>query len=244
MIGVVHASKAIDAIQRFMGKIELGMIPHVIDTIIFVRAGKVERVYELAMIVKVPSGMVEADLARPVVEVKDFESGVLEYEIYTFGEENIVIPVTTTRPSAAKRLAAERIMDEIAKFDPRAEIEITNGNNARVRVDNRVIARLIGKDGATIKKLQERLGIHLDVEPKVAALGKEIKYDFRESGNTIELKFRKNLVGKSTNIYIEDNFLFSAIVGKKGKIKVTKRSDIGKELVKALVGNKKIKVMI
>lgn len=244
MIGVVHASKAIDAIQRFMGKIELGMIPHVIDTIIFVRAGRVEKVYELAMLVKVPSGMVEADLARPVVEIKDFETGVLEYEIYTFGEENIVIPVKTTRPSAAKRLAAERIMEEIAKFDPRAEIEITDGNNARVRVDNRIIARLIGKEGATIKKLQERLGIHLDVEPKVAALGKEIKYDFRESGNTIELKFRKNLIGKSTNIYIEDKFLFSAIVGKKGKIKVTKRSDIGKELVKALVSNKKIKVLV
>jgi len=244
MIGVVHASKAIDAIQRFMGKIDLGMIPHVIDTIIFVRAGKVEGVYELTMIVKVPSGMTEADLARPVVEVKDFETGRLEYEIYTFGEENIVIPVKTTRPSATKRLAAQRIMDEIAKFDPRAEIEITDGNNARVRVNNRVIARLIGKDGATINKIQKRLGIHLDIEPKIAALGKEVKYDLRESGNAIELKFNKKLIGKSANVYVEDNFLFSAIVGKKGKIKVTKRSDIGKELVKAFVGNKKIRVLV
>lgn len=244
MIGVVHSSKAIDAIQRFMGKIELGMIPHVIDTIIFVRAGKVEKVYELSMSVKVPSGMVEADLARPVVEVKDFESGMLEYEIYTFGEESIVIPVTTSKPSAAKRLAAERIMDEIAKFDPRAEVEIVSENNARVRVDNKVIARLIGKEGATINNIQDRLGIHIDVEPKIAALGKEIKYDFRESGNTIELKFNRIYIGKSANIYIEDEFLFSAIVGKKGKIKITKRSDIGKAVVKALVGNKNIKVMV
>jgi len=244
MIGVVHSSKAIDAIQRFMGKIELGMIPHVIDTIIFVRAGKVEKVYELSMSVKVPSGMVEADLARPVVEVKDFESGMLEYEIYTFGEESIVIPVTTSKPSAAKRLAAERIMDEIAKFDPRAEVEIVSENNARVRVDNKVIARLIGREGATINKIQDRLGIHLDVEPNIAALGKEIKYDFRESGNTIELKLNQIYIGKSANIYIEDKFLFSAIVGKKGKIKITKRSDIGKAVVKALVGNKNIKVMV
>lgn len=243
MIGVVHASKAIDAIQRFMGKIELGVIPHVIDTIIFVDAGKVEEVYELSMVVKVPSGMIEADLARPVVEVKDFESGMLKYEIYTFGEENIVIPVKTTRPSATKRLAAQQIMEEIARFDPLAEIEIINENSARIRVDNRVIARLIGKDGTTINKIQDHLGIHLDVEPKLAAIGKEITYDIKESGNAIEFKFDRKLIGKSANIYIEDSFLFSAIVGKKGKINVTKRSDIGREIVKAVVSNKKIKVV-
>ncbi len=244
LVGVIHASKAIDAIQRFIGKIELGMIPHVIDTIIFVDAGRVEKVYELSMIVKVPSGMTESDLSRPVVEIKDFETGKLEYEIYTFGEETIVIPVRTSKPSAAKRLAAERIMDEIAKFDPRAEIEIIDENKARVRVDNKVIARLIGKEGSTVNKIQDRLGIHLDIEPKITALGKEVTYNLRESGNTIELKFNKRLIGKSANIYIENDFLFSAIVGKKGKIKVTKRSEIGKELVKAFIGNKKIKVLV
>lgn len=244
LVGVIHASKAIDAIQRFIGKIELGMIPHVIDTIIFVDAGKVEEVYELSMIVKVPSGMTESDLSRPVVEIKDFETGKLKYEIYTFGEENIVIPVRASKPSAAKRLAAERIMDEIVKFDPRAEIEIIDENKARVRVDNKVIARLIGKEGATVNKIQDRLGIHLDIEPKIVALGKEVTYDLRESGNAIEFKFNKRLIGKSANIYIENDFLFSAIVGKKGKIKVTKRSEIGKELVKAFVGNKKIRVLI
>ncbi|MCS7135457.1 MAG: ATPase, T2SS/T4P/T4SS family, partial [Candidatus Aenigmarchaeota archaeon] len=47
MIGVVHASEAIDAIQRFIGKIELGMIPHVIDTVIFLKDGEIKNVYEL-----------------------------------------------------------------------------------------------------------------------------------------------------------------------------------------------------
>jgi len=39
------------------------------------------------MEVKVPSGMTEADLARPVVTVKDFETNKLEYELYSYGEE-------------------------------------------------------------------------------------------------------------------------------------------------------------
>ena len=30
--------------------------------------------------------MVEADLARPVIEVRDFETKALEHEIYTFGQ--------------------------------------------------------------------------------------------------------------------------------------------------------------
>ncbi len=89
MVGVVHANSPIDAIQRFIGKIELGMIPSVIDTVVFVKDGKIAKTYELDLKVKVPSGMVEQDLARPVIEIRDFESNSLEYEIYTFGEENV-----------------------------------------------------------------------------------------------------------------------------------------------------------
>ena len=93
MIGVIHANKALDAIQRFIGKIELGMIPHIIDTVIFIHGGKIEKIYELNLTVKVPAGMVEQDLARPVVEIKDFFSKETEYEIYSYGEENIIIPL-------------------------------------------------------------------------------------------------------------------------------------------------------
>ncbi len=93
MIGVVHATKPIDAIQRFIGRVELGMIPQIVDTVIFIKAGRVAKVLTLEYLVKVPSGMKEEDLARPVIEVRDFETGELEYEIYTYGEEVSVVPV-------------------------------------------------------------------------------------------------------------------------------------------------------
>jgi len=38
--------------------------------------------------------MFEQDLARPVIEIRDFEDNTLEYEIYTFGEENVIVPVS------------------------------------------------------------------------------------------------------------------------------------------------------
>jgi len=93
MVGVVHASGASDAIQRFIGKVELGMLSNIVDTVIFVDKGKIEDVYSLSMVVKVPTGMNEEDLARPVIEVKSFETGELKYEIYAYGEEVVVMPV-------------------------------------------------------------------------------------------------------------------------------------------------------
>ena len=245
MIGVVHASEAVNAIQRCMGRIELGMIPHIIDTVIFLKYGEVKKIYELGMLVKVPTGMTEADLARPVVEVKDFETGQLEYEIYTFGAENVVVPVTATeKVSPVRKLAAERILQDIRKFDPEAEVELVSDTQAVVRVDNKVIPRLIGKEGVVVLGLQKKLGVHIDVEPKIVALGKEVQFQINEAGNSLEFAFDRRLVGKVASFYVEDEFLFSATVGKKCSIKITKESDVVKEFVKAVVGRKKIIVLV
>ncbi len=244
MVGVVHASNPIDAIQRFMSRIELGMIPHVVDTVVFVKDGEVKKVYDLDLTVKVPTGMMEADLARPVVDVKDFETGKLEYEIYTFGEENVIIPVKEGTMSPLKKLASERIIQEIRKFDPDVEVELVSDNQARVRVDNEVIARLIGKEGATIKSLEERLGIHIEVEPRTGMVGNEIQFELFEKGNSFEFAFNRSLTGKAASIFVEDQFLFSATIGKKGDIKITKDSDIGKEILRVIVGKKKVKAFL
>ena len=244
MVGVVHASNPIDAIQRFMSRIELGMIPHVVDTVVFVKDGEVKKVYDLDLTVKVPTGMMEADLARPVVDVKDFETGKLEYEIYTFGEENVIIPVKEGTTSPLKKLAGERIIQEIRKFDPDVEVELVSENQAVVKVDNDVIARLIGKEGATIKALEDRLGIHIEVEPKTGMVGNEIQFELFEKGNSFEFIFNRNLIGKAASVFVEDQFLFSATIGKKGGIKITKDSDIGKEILRAFVGKKRVKVFL
>ena len=128
MVGVTHATKAIDAVQRMIGRVELGMIPQIADTIIFIKDGQVDTVYKVKLSVKVPSGMIEADLARPMIEVKNFESDTTEYEIYTFGEETVVMPVTeleleqkTTTP--VEKLAREKVIQEIKKSLPKAEFD-------------------------------------------------------------------------------------------------------------------------
>jgi len=93
MVGVVHSSSAIDAIQRFIGRIELGMLPSIIDTIIFIEGGDISTVLIIKMTVKVPSGLRDRDLARPVVEVKDYKTHKLEFEIYSFGQDIVINPI-------------------------------------------------------------------------------------------------------------------------------------------------------
>jgi len=244
MIGVIHASEAIDAVQRFIGKIELGMIPHVLDTVIFLKDGEIKNVYELALTVKVPTGMTEADLTRPVVEVRDFETGNLYYEIYTYGEENVVVPVKEEKgESAVKQLAKQRVKQIIDKYDPYAEINFISEGKVRVIVDNDVIGKLIGKGGENITKVEDKLGIHIDVEPRVPSTGAEVGFDVSEVGNSIVFQFSPKMKEKKVDIYVNNDYLLSATVGKKHQVKVSKSSGIGKEILKGILGKKRIRIL-
>jgi len=98
LVGIVHANSAIDAIHRFLTKIDLGLIPQIVDTVVFIENGGIAKTYNLTLRVKVPEGMRERDLARPVVEVVDFESGVREFEIYKFGDETVIAPIKAAQP--------------------------------------------------------------------------------------------------------------------------------------------------
>lgn len=158
MIGVVHATTPIDAVQRFLRRVELGMIPSIIDTVIFIDSGEVSKVYELSITVKLPTGLREAELSRPVVEVKDFITGELEYEIYTFGEQTMVVPVRERR---GRGEAA--ILGAIRKLLPDAEVEVRD-ETLIVRLpprSSRVTARRLKR----AKKLAEKHGYDIRFMP-------------------------------------------------------------------------------
>jgi len=119
MVGVVHSSSAIDAVQRFIGRIELGMLPSIIDTIIFIEGGDISTVFVLKMTVKVPHGFRDKDLARPVVEVRNFKNDRLEFEIYNFGNDVVVNPIKEKYPSRERGIPSSRM-----KKDKRIDLDI------------------------------------------------------------------------------------------------------------------------
>ena len=157
MIGVVHATSPIDAIQRFIRRVELGMIPSIIDTVIFIDSGEVRKVYELNMTVKLPTGLREAELARPVIEVRDFLTGELEYEIYTFGEQTVVVPVRGALVSSIET----KLRSILASLMPTAEVRIqgTQVNIVVPREDIRSLKRLRRK----LRKLEDEYGVKINL---------------------------------------------------------------------------------
>lgn len=249
MVGVIHANSPIDAIQRFIGKIELGIIPSVIDTVVFVKDGKISKVYELELKVKVPSGMVEQDLARPVIEIRDFEEHNLEYEIYTFGEENVIVPVSKrAKKVGIEKLAEEKIKETFKRFDPNAEVEILSENSIKVKADKQHIPSIIGRGGSTIYDLEKMLQVHIDVVEKdsneLTNSNVGLSFDFSESRNSMSLTVGKQHAGSHANIYVNNSFLTSSRIGRKGQIKIPKRSSTAKKLMKAANSKDDIQIFL
>lgn len=238
MVGVIHANSPLDAIQRFIGKIELGIIPNVLDTVVFVHNGDIEKVYDLELKVKVPTGMTESDLARPVIEIRNFEDNVLEHEIYTFGEENVIVPVTKRGEKVGiEKLAEDKIKDYFEKYDSNALVEILSENRVKVIVNEDCIASIIGRGGININEIEKFLKVHIDIVAKDSELlsltSHDLPFSFSESKTALLLTVDRGYTSMHVDIYTNDKFFASVKIGKKGQIKILKRSDIGRNLLNA-----------
>ncbi|MBI4159051.1 hypothetical protein HY500_02210 [Candidatus Woesearchaeota archaeon] len=246
LAGVVHATKAVDAIQRFIGKMELGVIPQVIDTVLFIKGGKVQKVLSLKMVVKVPTGMTEEDLSRPIVEIRDFESDKLEYEIYSYGEETVVVPVDETKAkNPLLELASRQIEREFSNVASEIKAEVSGGRSVTIYVPEDEIARVIGKDGETIKKLEKKIGLSINVESlKFEEDKREIKFNTGENKKYVCLFVDHQFRGRTADIHVDDVYLFSSIIGKNGDINVNKKSKLGTNLMKVTAAKRKIRMFI
>jgi ATPase len=244
MLGVVHASQAVDAVQRLIGRVELGMIPEVCDTVIFIQNAEVEKVYKVELTVKVPEGMMEEDLARPVVQISRFENNAPEYEIYTYGEETVVVPVEDSSvESGAQRLARDQIKHRLKKHVKNPQIEFISDNHIRLLVDENDIPQIIGSGGQRIDEIEEELGLSITVEPRGASTKEELGYSLDERGNSVILEIGEEHSGKEVDIFDGEEFMFTATVGKEGEVSLTKSSDMaGRLLRSAKSGDLSVKV--
>lgn len=236
MVGVVHANSPLDAIQRFIGKIELGIIPNVLDTVVFVKNGEIKTVYDLELKVKVPTGMTESDLARPVIEIRNFENDVLEHEIYTFGEENVIVPVgKKVDKIGIEKLAEDKIKETFRQYDPNAEVEILSDNRVKVMVNERNIASIIGRGGTNINEIQKLLKVHIDVVEKpsddISLTSNDLPFSFSESKTAILITVNRDFTSMHADIYAHEKFIASVRIGKKGQIKIPRRSDVARTLM-------------
>jgi len=268
MIGVLHATKPIDAIQRIIGRVELGMIPSIIDTTIFINDGVVAAVYDVSLTVKVPTGMLEADLSRPVIEIRDFLNGDLKHEIYTYGEQTIVMEVAETKfkKTPIQKIVEREITQEVKRRIPRSatvDVDMKSDKRATVWIDEKNIPKLIGKRGKTIDDVEKKLGINIGVESLQSRTAKKKSQkqphfiekqtptpdestvvDVEITGNYVVINFDKKSVGTPFDIMVDDDYLFTATVGKKGNIKIKRDIELAKIIIDALKKNRPIQAMV
>ena len=273
MIGVVHATRAIDALQRLIGRVELGLIPQIVDTVIYIEAGEVQKVYDVQTEVKVPEGLTEEDLARPVITIAEFETGVPEYEIYTFNRQVVTVPLTGENApdeseSGTERLARQEVESEIrAIAHGHVEVEFASRDRAVVYVDDDDISAVIGKGGGRISDIEDRLGLDIDVrthDERPGTGGRSGGRGGSKGGSavpdgpvgTVEGEIVApdvagnhivlpvdGYVGETVEVRAGEEYLFTATVGHGGEIQVSRGSAIAEELEAAIDQRRPIEVV-
>ena len=259
MIGVVHATRAIDALQRLVGRVELGMIPQIVDTVVYIEAGDVHTVYDVTTEVKVPHGLVEEDLARPVIVIEDFETGTPAYEIYTFNRQVVTVPLDGAEDAdsetGVERVAKQEIEREIRSVaHGHVEVELKGSNTAVVWVDDDDISYVIGKGGGRISGIEDRLGIDIDVRSlserpegrsgagggATAPAGDVVVPEITNRHVVVPLEGRQ---GETVEVRADDEYLFTATVSRGGEIQVSRGSAIAEELEDAIDHGRTIAVV-
>ncbi|KUK30859.1 MAG: hypothetical protein XD62_0001, partial [Methanosarcinales archeaon 56_1174] len=133
------------------------------------------------------------------------------------------------------KLAAEQVRATLSRYAREAlDVEV-KGGRATVHASKGDIPRLIGRGGRNIERLEHELGMHIDVREREDELphgGFELE-GFRVTKRSLVLVF-SSLQGKDVDVFVGDDYLFSATVRKKGEIKVPKNSDIARQLREAL----------
>ncbi len=232
MIGVVHATAPIDAIQRFIGRVELGMIPQIVDTVLFIYAGDVKSIMKIIHTVKVPHGMVQEDLARPVIVVSNAITSEPLYEIYTFGEQIVVVPVTEISNNENLNEKVERIQNFITgalKSDD-VKVEMLGRGRARVTVPEELKPKLIGRKGTNITNIEKSLGVSIDVESHDRDVPRELSLDIRNRIIYLDCHVKDTMV----IIYVDDINVMSGRTSSKGIIRVKLDSEIGTSIMKSV----------
>jgi len=241
LVGVIHATRAVDSIQRFLGTIEMGIIPQVIDTVIYINKWAIEQIYNLQLTVKVPEGMESEDLARPVIIVTSFLTKQVEYEIYTFGEQIVVMPLLGDADGEGKlQSKGKSTLGEYAKHTITQKLQqllpcdfllkIKWSSNLDIYVPEEAKGRVIGKAWANITQLERdmKLKINLKSFDELPLLDVKTQIHTPKKNSITDIMFPAEFAGQSICFLIGDEIAYFT-ADARGMVTIK-----NKELVKTL----------
>ncbi|MFZ2151413.1 MAG: ATPase, T2SS/T4P/T4SS family [Candidatus Absconditicoccaceae bacterium] len=214
LIGVIHATRPVDSIQRFLGTIEMGIIPQVLDTVVFIEKGQIQQIYQLKLVVKVPAGMTSEDLSRPVIVITSFATKQVEYEIYTFGEQIVVVPITEEMTASGDNKSS---MNEYAKHAIQLKLQkllpcdfflkIKGSKTLELYIPSLFKGRIIGKSGNVISQLEKSIGLSIHVNTFEDLPLADIATQVKENKNYFEILFPQEFINKTIALLVDDTLI-------------------------------------
>jgi len=261
MVGVVHAIGAHDALQRFSDRVDFGVLPQIVNTIIFVDKGEILNVYDVEFTIKVPEGMAGEMHLRPVTVVRNYETGNLAFEIFKYEGETIVISAPV-QPGAAEtplkvptvgkedgdlgwKNTEREIQREIGRYsDGAIDVRMLSDSKAVVYIDDKDVPAAIGKGGKNIAAIVNKVGIGIDIRPRGEAEKPQPAQVAGEEelqlGGGIKIRVDKKQLaiispdqaGKIVDVFAGKEYLFTATVNETGEIHLGKNSTIAQEMLK------------
>jgi ATPase len=260
MVGVVHAIGIHDALLRLSDRVEFGVLPRVVNTIIFVDKGEITNVYDLGFTIKVPEGMSSDINLRPVTTLSDYETGELLFEIFKYDSETIAMPVIRPLAAAAPlkppviqkepaessswKIIERDIQREIGRYtDGYVEVQMLSDSKAVVYIEDKDVPAAIGKGGKNIAGIVNKVGIGIDIRPQ-SELEKPPSAPAPEEelqlGGGVKIRMEKKQLaiicpeqaGKIVDVFAGKEYLFTATVNDSGEIHLAKNSSIAQEMIK------------
>jgi ATPase len=260
MVGVLHAVGPQDALQRFSDRIDFGVLPQIIHTIIFVDKGEIRNVYEIGFTIKVPEGMSSEMHLRPVTTIQDYETGELVYEIFKYDGETIVMPVLPSMVASAPlkapappkaeeessswKTVEKEIQREIGRYtEGYVDVHMLNDNKAVVYIEDKDVPAAIGKGGKNIAAIVSKVGTGIDIRPRSELEKHPATPSMEEElqlGGGIKIRMDKkqlsiicaDLSGKIVDVFAGKEYLFTATVNDGGEIHLAKNSTIAQEMIR------------
>ena len=101
---------------------------------------------------------------------------------------------------------------------------------------------------ANIDEIEKFLKVHIDVVAKdseeLFLNSNDLPFSFSESKTALLLTVNREFTSLHADIYLHDKFFTSVRIGKKGQIKIPKRSDTGRNLLNQTSSQNDIKIYL
>ena len=97
------------------------------------------------------------------------------------------------------------------------------------------------------QRIEKFLQVHIDVAPKTSEtqnLSHDLPFVFSESKTSLLLTVDREFTSMHADIYIDNQFITSVRIGKKGQIKIPKRSETARSIIQTASSQKDIHLFL